>query len=129
MKLPSFLSPFIDGDSPKRIFQGLVVGVVGTLIIGFSWGGWNLGSTVEKKVAAASEAATVTALAPICADKFVQAAKADKGLIVELNAIGSWQRDRHLTKAGWTTFPGGSEPDNEVAEACASLLSTALKLK
>lgn len=129
MKLPSFLSPFIDGDSPKRVFQGLVAGIVGTLIIGFGWGGWTLGSTVEKKMATASEAATVSALAPICADKFVRAAKADKGLIVELNAVSSWQRDRHLTNAGWATFPGGSEPDNKVAEACASLLGTALKLK
>jgi ammonia channel protein AmtB len=129
MQVPSFLSPFMDGDSPTRLIQGLVVGIVGTLIIGFNWGGWNLGSTVEEKVAAASQAATVTALAPICADKFVKAAKANNGLIVELKAVKSWQRDRLLTTAGWATFPGGLEPDNNVAEACAVMLNTALKLK
>ena len=129
MQAPSFLSPYIDGDSPTRLIQGLAVGVVGTLIIGFNWGGWNLGSTVEQKVAAASQEATVAALAPICADKFVKAAKNNDGLVVKLNAVDSWQRDRFLRKAGWVTFPGGLEPDNNVAEACAALLTTTLKLK
>ena len=129
MKVPSFLSPFVDGDSPKRLFQGLAVGVIGTLIIGFGWGGWNLGGTVDQKVETASRTSMVTALAPICADKFERAAKADNDLVVKLNAVSSWQRDDYLMKAGWTTFPGGAEPDRGVASACAELLNTALKLK
>ena len=129
MEVPSFLSPFVDGDSPKRLFQGLAVGVIGTLIIGFGWGGWNLGGTVEKKLETASRTSLVTALAPICADKFERAAKADNDLVVKLNAVSSWQRDDYLMKAGWATFPGGAEPDRGVADACAELLNTALKLK
>ena len=128
MNVPSFLSPFVDGDSPKRLFQGLAVGVIGTLVIGFGWGGWNLGSTVEQKVETARVTAMVAALAPICADKFKQAAKADNDLVVKLTAVSSWQRDSHLMKAGWVTFPGGAEPDNKVADACATLLDTAFKL-
>ena len=129
MKVPSFLSPFVDGDSPKRLFQGLAVGVIGTLITGFGWGGWNLGGTVDQKVETASRTSMVTALAPICADKFERAAKADNDLVVKLNAVSSWQRDDYLMKAGWATFPGGAEPDRGVASACAELLNTALKLK
>ena len=129
MAVPSFLSPFVEGDAPKRLFQGLAVGVIGTLIIGFNWGGWNLESTVEEKVETASRTSMVTALAPICADKFERAAKADNDLVVKLNAISSWQRDSHLMKEKWVTFPGGAEPDRGVAEACATLLNTALKLK
>ena len=129
MKVPSFLSPFVDGDSPKRLFQGLAVGVIGTLIIGFGWGGWNLGGTVDQKVETASRTSMVTALAPICADKFGRAAKADNDLVVKLTAVDSWMRDDHLMKAGWATFPGGAEPDRGVASACAELLKTALKLK
>ena len=129
MEVPSFLSPFVDGDSPKRLFQGLAVGVIGTLIIGFGWGGWNLGGTVDQKVETASRTSMVTALAPICADKFERAAKADNDLVVKLTAVSSWQRDSHLMKTGWATFPGGAEPDRGVAEACATLLKTALKLK
>ena len=77
MKAPSFLAPFLDGDSPKRLIQGLAVGAIGTMVIGFNWGGWNIGSTVEQKVETAGVSAMVAALAPICADKFEQAAKAD----------------------------------------------------
>ena len=129
MKVPLFLSPFVEGDSPKRLFQGLAVGVIGTLIIGFGWGGWNLGGTVDQKMETASRTSMVTALAPICADKFERAAKADNDLVVKLAAVDSWQRDSHLMKTGWATFPGGAEPDRGVAEACATLLNTALKLK
>ena len=129
MEVPSFLSPFVEGDTPKRLFQGLAVGVIGTLIIGFGWGGWNLGGTVDQKVETASRTSMVAALAPICADKFERAAKADNDLVVKLTAVDSWMRDDHLMKAGWATFPGGAEPDRGVASACAELLNTALKLK
>ena len=129
MNNKSFLSPYVDGDSPTRLFQGLAVGVIGTLIIGFGWGGWNTGGTVHEKVEAATLTAMVAALAPICADKFERAAKADNDLVVKLAAVDSWQRDSHLMKTGWATFPGGAEPDRGVAEACATLLNTALKLK
>ena len=43
--------------------------------------------------------------------------------------VDSWQRDSHLMKAGWATFPGGVKPDNDVAVACAKLLITSLKIK
>ena len=129
MKAPSFLAPFLDGDSPKRLIQGLAVGAIGTMIIGFNWGGWNIGSTVEQKVETAGISAMVAALAPICAAKFERAAKADNDLIVKINAVDSWQRNAYLKKAGWTTFPGGVEANYDVAEACVTLLNTSLKLK
>jgi hypothetical protein len=129
MKVPSFLSPFIDGDSPKRLLQGLVVGVVATLVIGFNWGGWQLGSTTRDMVETASQDATVAALAPICAEKFERAANADGSLVTELGALNSWDRDNHLIKAGWVTFAGDAQPDDNVAVACASLLSKTLSLK
>jgi len=129
MNVPSFLSPYLDGDSPKRLMQGLAVGVIGAAVIGFGWGGWQLGSTVDERVETATQTAMVAALAPICADKFERAANADDGLVVELGEIRSWERDSHLIKTGWATFPGGAKPNDDVAEACASLLSKALELK
>lgn len=127
MKVPSFLSPFLDGDSPRRLFQGLTVGVIGTIAIGFIWGGWHLGGTVDKMVKTATQTATVTALAPICADKFQLAAKTNNSLVVDLKAVKSWERDGYLKKAGWVTFPGSLEPDIDVAEACVKLLRETLK--
>jgi len=105
------------------------VGVIGTLIIGFGWGGWNTGGTVHEKVEAATLTAMVAALAPICADNFERAAKADNDLIVKLTAADSWRRYDHLLKAGYATFPGGAEPNNDVANGCVKLLAATLKLK
>jgi hypothetical protein len=127
MQTRSFLAPFLDPPSPKRFFQGLAVGVIGTIAIGFMWSGWHLSSTVDEMVEKASETAKVAALAPICASKFQTAALADNSLIVELKAVSSWQRDDYLKKAGWATFPGGDAPDNTVARACADLLKDTLK--
>ena len=129
MEVPSFLSPFVEGDTPKRLFQGLAVGVIGTLIIGFGWSGWNLGGTVEKKLETASRTSMVAALAPICANRFEKASMTDRTLVAALGAVKSWQRDEHMMKNGWATFSGASEPNRVVAEACAKLLNETLKLK
>ena len=105
------------------------MGVAATLIIGFSTGVLVLGSTATKNAEMAAQTATVQALAPICAAKFEEAANAENDMVANLAAVNSWQRDSHLMEAGWATFPGGAEPDNNVAEACAKLLNTALEIK
>jgi hypothetical protein len=119
MQLPQMLQ----GDSLKRLIQGAVVGAIATIIVGFNWGGWTLGSTAAKQAADAEQAAVVRVLAPICADKFQRSADAGANLAA-LKKADSWKRDEMIEKAGWTTFPG-SEPDRGVAEACANLLSQA----
>ena len=66
MEMPSMLQ----GDLLKRLLQGAAAGAVATMFVGFYWGGWSLGSTVDKVAKERSELAVVTALAPVCADKF-----------------------------------------------------------
>ena len=129
MRTPAFLSPYVDGKSPTRLFQGLVVGVVATLVIGFASGALLLGSTAAKNAEMAAQTAMVQALAPICAAEFEAAANAENGMVANLAAVNSWQRDNHLIETGWATFPGGAEPDNNVAEACAKLLNVSLEIK
>ena len=129
MEVPKFLEPYTEGDAPTRLTQGLVVGAIATMIIGFGWGGWHLDSAVEEKVQAASTTATVTALAPICAKRFEKASLVDKTMVAALGAVESWERENHMMKNGWATFSGASEPNQVVAEACAKLLSVTLKLK
>jgi hypothetical protein len=117
MQLPSMLQ----GDSLTRLVQGAVAGVAATVLVGFQWGGWTLGSTAQKMARDAEQAGIVRVLAPICVDKFQRATDANANLEA-LKKADSWKRDEIIEKAGWTKFPG-SEPDRKVAEACATLLS------
>lgn len=117
MQLPSMLQ----GDSLTRLLQGAAAGAVATMIIGFNWSGWTLGSTAAKQVKDAEQASVVRVLAPICADRFKRSADAISNFEA-LKKAESWNRRDLIEKAGWTKFPG-SEPDRSVAEACVTLLS------
>jgi hypothetical protein len=101
--------------------KGAVAGAVIAMVIGFQWGGWTLGSTAANRVRDAEQAGIVRVLAPICVDRFQRGADAGANLAA-LNKADSWERGDIITKAGWTTFPG-SQPDRDVAKACAILLS------
>ena len=54
----------------KRLLQGAAAGAVATIVVGFYWGGWSLGSTADKIAKQRTELAVIAALAPVCADKF-----------------------------------------------------------
>jgi hypothetical protein len=94
MELPSILQ----GDSLKHLLQGAAVGAVATMIVGFNWGGWMLGSSVDKVAKERADTAVVAALAPVCVDQFRQAANAGDHFD-ELSKIGSsWDRGTFVEK-------------------------------
>jgi hypothetical protein len=117
MQLPSILQ----GESLTRLLQGIATGAVATLVAGFYWGGWVTGGTAKEMAQKSASTAVVTALAPICVDKFQQATDAPANL-VELKKINSWQQGSFVEKGGWATMPGTTSPDSAVARACADLL-------
>jgi hypothetical protein len=119
MEMPSILQ----GDSLTRLLQGAFAGFVATVVIGFGWGGWTLGSTAKQMADKNASAAVVAVLAPMCADKFRQGADASANM-VELKKVSSWMQDSYIEKGGWATFPGNASPDRSVAQACATLLTT-----
>jgi hypothetical protein len=121
MQLPSILQ----GESLTRLSQGAVAGFLATVIIGFNWGGWTLESTAKQMADKSANSALVAALAPMCADKFRQAADAKLNM-VELQKVSSWMQDSYIEKGGWATFSGITSPERGVAQACADLL-TAVK--
>jgi hypothetical protein len=119
MELPSILQ----GPSLTRLLQGAAAGAVVTMIVGFNWGGWTLGGTVDKVAKERADSAVVAALAPICVDQFRQAANASANL-TELNKISyAWDRGTFIEKGGWAIMPGTEKADSEVAKACAEKLS------
>ena len=118
MEVPSILR----GDSLKRLLQGAAAGAILVMIVGFNWGGWTLGSTVEKVAKERADTAVVAALAPICVDQFRQAANASANL-TELNKISyAWDRGTFIEKGGWAIMPGSEKADSAVAKACAETI-------
>ena len=116
MQVPSILQ----GESLKRLLQGAAAGAIATIVVGFSWGGWSLSSTVDTMAKARSELAVVAALAPVCADKFraLPDAEAKK---VALSKVNSWKRRDEFPKA-FVTLPGESYPNSALVDACYTLL-------
>ena len=117
------LSSILQGESRTRLLQGAFAGFLATVVIGFGWGGWTLASTAEETAAKSAAGAVVAVLAPMCADKFRQAADVTANM-AEFKKVSSWMQDSYIEKGGWATFPGMTSPERGVAQACASLLTT-----
>ena len=101
---------------------GVVLGAAGTLIIGFSWLGWTLGSTAERMAVERANSAVVVALTPSCVARFMQQPNAVVKL-AEFQKIESWKQREVIEAGGWATPRGGKTPDAGVANACAEELA------
>jgi hypothetical protein len=125
MELPAILQ----GESLTRLLQGAAAGAVATIVVGFYWGGWSLGSTADKMAKERSELAVIAALAPVCADKF-RALPDAAAKQIALSKVDSWKRRDEFPKE-LVTLPGESYPNSALADACSTLLlapkSAALK--
>ena len=116
MQVPSIFQ----GESLKRLLQGAAVGAVATIFIGFSWGGWSLGSTADKMAKEQSELAVVAALAPVCADKF-RALPDVAAKTIALSKVESWNRAEEFPNE-FVTLPGETSPSSALVRACYALL-------
>jgi hypothetical protein len=118
MQIPSILQ----GGSRTRLIQGMVIGAVASMVIGFSWGGWVTGETANKLAAEQAGNAVVAVLTPLCVARFLQDGDAKANLAVLQKISGNWQQGQYLEKGGWATRPGATSPDYELARACAAKL-------
>jgi hypothetical protein len=120
MELPSMLQ----GHSLTRLLQGAAIGAVATMVIGFNWGEWSLGSTVGKVAKERADTAVVAALAPICVDQFRGAANASANFSELSKFSYAWDREGFIENGGWAIMPGSERTDSAVAKACAETLGT-----
>jgi alpha/beta superfamily hydrolase len=112
MRIPQWVKPAV---------WGVVVGALGIMIIGFSWGGWVLGSTAERMAREQADSAVVAVLTPLCVASFMGQAEAAVKL-AEFQKTASWQQTQAIEKGGWATTPGSTTPNSAVARACAAQL-------
>ena len=116
MQQPTWLKPG---------FWGVVFGAVATMIIGFTWLGWTLGSTADRLARERTDNAVAAALTPICVQSFMKQMDAGKQL-TGLKEVESWRQREVVEKGGWATMPGSTAPAEGVAGPCAEAL---VKLK
>ena len=117
MQIPSILQ----GEPLKRLLQGAAGGAVATMVVGFCWGGWSLGSTADKMAKEQSHLAVVAALAPVCADKF-RALPDAEAKTVALSKVDSWKRAAEFPQE-IVTLPGETYPSSALVAACYALLA------
>ena len=108
----------------KPAAWGVVVGAIATMIVGFSWMGWTLGSTAERIAAERTNAAVVVALTPACVTRFMQQPGAAAKL-EEFQKIESWKQREFIEAGGWATPRGDKAPNTGLATACAEELAKA----
>jgi hypothetical protein len=94
----------------------------GTMLVGFTWGGWVTGDTAQRAATTMANDAVVQRLSSICVAQYQQdPAKAEKR--VEMMAASSYQRGNYVRDQGWSTMPGDEQSDTRVATACAKVLA------
>jgi hypothetical protein len=121
MQVPSILQ----GESRTRLLQGMAIGAVASMIVGFSWGGWVTGGTADKLAAERANTAVLAALTPICVEKFLQNSEAKANLASLQKISSTWEQGQYLEKGGWATPPGATASDYQLARACAEKLAHA----
>ena len=106
----------------KPAAWGVVVGAVGTMILGFSWLGWTLGSTAERMAVERSNSAVIAALTPSCVARFMQQPNA-LAKLAEFQKIEAWKQREFIETGGWANSRGDKTPHAGVANACAEELA------
>jgi hypothetical protein len=109
MEIPAILH----GESRTRLLQGIALGVVATLVVGFSWGGWVTGGTAKTMAATAETKGHMSVLVPLCVTQFM----VTDGALAKLKLTQYGHDDvvREFVKK-----VGDTEMDYSFARACAS---------
>lgn len=114
MRTPAWLKPGI---------LGAIVGGIATMIVGFNFGDWHLGSTATTMADKQSKAAVIAALVPVCIDR----SQTDPQSFTKLREFDSiktsYEQRDFVLKAGWATMPAEEDPNQALAAACAEVLS------
>lgn len=108
--------------SKTGIFWICLVVIVGTMLVGFTWGGWVTGGSSQKAAATMANNAVIQRLTSICVAQFQQDPTKEQKL-VELKAASRFQQSTYVREQGWATMPGDEQSDTKVASECAKVLA------
>lgn len=107
----------------KPAAWGAVGGAIVLAIIGFSTGWVVTSGTAQEMADQQKDKAIIAALTPICVAQFKsQTQEVRTTQFAALKEEGAWKQGDYIEEQGWATMPGSTEPNDEVADACASEL-------
>ena len=112
----------LQGPWLKPAVWGVICGAVATMIVGFSWMGWVLGSTAERVAVERATSAVVVALTPSCVASFLRQPDGAAKLAAFQKIDSSWEQRQSIEKGGWATPDGAKEPHSSLATSCAEAL-------
>jgi hypothetical protein len=116
MNMPAILQ----GDARTRVLQGIALGAVATIAIGFIWGGWVTGGTARDMSAMAENSGRMSVLVPMCVAQFT----ASDSAVVKFKAASSYSKDTVVGE--YVKMVGATNMDYSFAKACAASVETEL---
>ena len=108
MTMPKFMTPAL---------RGTAAGALGTVVLGFTLGGWVTGSKAEVIAQERASNAVIAALAPICVENYRKSSDAQAQLTA-LKALDSWKRAGFIEERGWAKMPGAERINSAMAAEC-----------
>jgi len=112
MKVPAVLQ----GEALTRLVQGIAVGTVATMTIGFVWGGWVTGESARIMRAAAENSGRMSILVPLCVTQFT----ASDGAIARFRTTSVYSRESLVSEVVKNVASTGM--DYSLARACVSAI-------
>jgi hypothetical protein len=116
MQVPSILQ----GESRTRLLQGIAIGAIVTMFIGFYWGGWVTGGTANSLASAAATKGQMSVLVPLCVAQFM----AVDGAVTKIKATPSYNHDDVVREFVKTV--AGTEMNYSFARLCATAVDDSL---
>jgi hypothetical protein len=116
MNMPAILQ----GEARTRVLQGIALGAVATIAIGFIWGGWVTGGTASSMSAMAENNGRMSVLVPMCVAQFT----ASEGAVAKFKAASSYSKDTVVGE--YVKTVAATNMDYSFAKACAAGVETEL---
>jgi len=104
------------------LFWSCAACAAGTILVGFTWGGWTTVGTARSTAQEAALGSRNELAAAVCADRFKAAADGPAQLVA-LKALSSWRRGSFVEKGGWAAMPDKIDPGKGAARLCADKLA------
>ena len=116
MNMPAILQ----GEARKRVLQGIAIGAVATIAIGFIWGGWVTGDTARGMSTTAENSGRMSVLVPMCVAQFT----ASDGAVAKFKAASAYSKDSVVSE--YVKTVAATDMNYSFARACAAGVETEL---